>query len=91
MNVEDALNLELHAYRVERLEHGGAVEYRAMLPDYPQCTGTGSTAQEAVSNARHELTQLRDRQAAVAVCDLENENSDRLREAIRAVVTRALV
>jgi hypothetical protein len=91
MNFEDALNLELHAYRVERVEQGETVEYRATLPDYPQCTGYGSTAQEAVRNARHQLTQLRDSQAAVAVCDLENGSSDRLREAIRAVVTRALV
>ncbi|HZO23077.1 MAG TPA: hypothetical protein VFB37_11295 [Steroidobacteraceae bacterium] len=91
MNFEDALNIGLHAYRVERVEHGDAVEYRATLPDYPQCTGCGGTAEEAVRTARHQLTQLRDSQAAVAVCDLEDERSDRLREAIRAVVTRALI
>jgi len=91
MNFEDALNLELQAYRVERVEHGDSVEYRATLPDYPQCTASGSTAEEAVRNVRHQLTHLRDSQAAVAVCDLEDESSDRLREAIRAVVTRALV
>ncbi|HEY3786902.1 MAG TPA: hypothetical protein VGL55_16630 [Steroidobacteraceae bacterium] len=91
MNFDDALNLELHAYRVERIEHGDTVEYRALLPDYPQCTGLGTTAQEAVRHARHQLTHLRDSQTAVAVSELEEDGSDRLREAIRAVVTRALV
>lgn len=91
MNFEDALNLGLQAYRVERLVHGEEVEFRATLPGYPQCTAFGSTAAQAVRAARHLLTQLRDSQTAVAVCDLQDERSDRLREAMRVVVTRALV
>jgi len=37
------------------------------------------------------FTQLRDGQAAVAVTELEADSAERLREAMRFVVTRALV
>lgn len=91
MDLEDTLNLELPAYRVERLWVAGGASFRARLPEYPQCTGFGETPAEAVRAARHQLTHLRDAQAAVAVCELQDETSDRLREAIRTLVIRALV
>jgi hypothetical protein len=65
--------------------------FRAEIVGYPQCTAFGITADEAVRGARHLYTQLRDRQTAVAVSELEQDQAERLREAIRFVVTRALV
>ncbi len=90
MNLEDALNLELRAYRVEQCVGEDELTFRAEIPGYPQCTGFGPTAAEALRAARHLFTQLRDGQTAVSVCDLERERSERLREAMRFVVTRAL-
>jgi hypothetical protein len=91
MDLEDALNLGLPPYLVERLVYGEEVQFRAELPGYPQCTGYGASAAEALRAARHFFTHVRDSQAAVAVCDMKDEQSDRLREAMRVVVTRALV
>jgi hypothetical protein len=90
IDLDSALNLGLPAYRVEKVSSGEEVEFRAQLPGYPQCTGVGNTADEAVRAARHLYTQLRDGQAAVVVSDMEDERSDRLREAMRTVVTRAM-
>lgn len=91
MELEDALNLELPAYRVERFAKGPEVEYRAHIPGYPQCTGVGASVEEAIRAARHLLTQLRDGQAAVSLGEKHDELEERLREAMRIVVTRALV
>ncbi len=91
MNIEDALNLELSAYRVERIVHGPDVQYRAEIPGYPQCTAAADTVEEALRAARHTLTELRDRQTAVAVSEMTDAHADRLREALRTVVTRALI
>jgi hypothetical protein len=91
MELEDALNAGLPPHHVTRCDKGDTVEFCAEVPGYPQCTGFGPTAEEAVRVARHLYTQLRDGQAAVKVSDLEAEGAERLREAIRSVVTRALV
>jgi hypothetical protein len=91
MELEDALNLGLPPHHVTRCDQGDTVAFRAEIHGYPQCTGFGATADEAVRVARHLYTQLRDGQAAVKVSDMEEERAERLREAIRSVVTRALV
>jgi hypothetical protein len=91
MDLEDALNLGLPPHHVAKVINGDEVTYRAEIPGYPQCTGFGATAEDAVRVARHSFTQLRDGQTAVAVSDLEHERAERLREAVRFVVTRALV
>jgi hypothetical protein len=91
MELEDALNLGLPPHHVAPCNQGGRVAFRAEILGYPQCTAFGATANEAVREARHLYSQLRDGQAAVAVSDLERDRAERLREAIRFVVTRALV
>jgi len=91
VDLEDALNLGLPPHHVTRCDQGDIVAFRAEIAGYPQCTGYGATADEAVRGARHLYAQLRDGQAAVKVSDLEEERAERLREAIRSVVTRALV
>ena len=91
MELEEALNLGLPPHHVAPCNQGDGVSFRAEILGYPQCTAFGPTADEAVRLARHLYTELRDRQAAVAVSELEQENAERLREAIRSVVTRALV
>jgi hypothetical protein len=91
MELEDALNLELPPHHVAPCNKGGPVAFRAEILGYPQCTAFGATADEAVREARHLYSQLRDGQAAVAVSELERDRAERLREAIRFVVTRALV
>jgi hypothetical protein len=93
MDIEDALNLGLPPYRIEKLDTGDDPRrrFRAELPGYPQCTGFGATSEEALRVVRHLFTQLRDGQTAVAVSDLQDDTSDRLKEAMRIVVTRALV
>jgi len=90
MDIEDALNLELSAYKVERVGNGNDLQFRAEIPGYPQCTAFRDTAAEAVRAARHLLTELRDRQTAVAVSEMNQDEAERLREALRTVVTRAL-
>jgi len=91
MDLEDALNLGLPPHDVEQYADGGDTVYRAEIRGYPQCAGLGTTPEEAVRVARHLYMQLRDSQTAVNVSNLERENAERLREAIRLVVTRALV
>ncbi len=91
MDLEDALNLGLPPHDVELCTDGEETVYRAEIRDYPQCTGLGPTPEDAVRVARHLYSQLRDSQAAVNVSNLERERSERMREAIRLVVTRALV
>lgn len=91
MNLEDVLNLELRAYRIVQCTSEEGPMFRAEIPGYPLCTGFGATAPEALRAARHLFTQLRDGQAAVTVCDLEHERSERLCEAMRFVVKRALI
>jgi len=91
MELEDALNLELPPHHVTPCAKGDSAAFRAEIVGYPQCTAFGSTAEEAVREARHLYTQLRDGQAAVTVSEMERERAERLREAIRFVVTRALV
>jgi hypothetical protein len=91
MKLEDALNLGLPPHHVTQCNKGDRVTFRAEVLGYPQCAGFGATADEAVRVARHLFTQLRDGQAAVTVSDMERDNAERLREAIRFVVTRALV
>jgi hypothetical protein len=91
MELEEALNLDLPPHHVAPCSTGDHVTFRAEIPGYPQCTAFGATAEEAVREARHLYMQLRDGQAAVAVSDLEQDQAERLREAIRFVVTRALV
>jgi len=91
MELEDALNLNLPPHHVAPCNKGDRVAFRAEILGYPQCTAFGTTAEEAVRVARHLFTQLRDSQAAVAVCEIERDSSERLREALRFVVTRALV
>jgi len=91
MDLEDAFNLALPPHHVAQCMNGDEVGFRAEIPGYPQCTGYGPTAEEAVRVCRHMFTQLRDGQAAVAVSDLESARAARLKEAVRFVVTRALV
>jgi hypothetical protein len=91
MELEDALNLGLPPHHVTTCNTGDGVAFRADVPGYPQCTGFGATADEAVRVARHLFAQLRDGQAAVAVSEMEKDNAERLREAMHFVVTRALV
>jgi hypothetical protein len=91
MELEDALNLGLPPHHVTPCNTGNRAAFRAEVLGYPQCTGFGATAEEAVRVARHLFTQLRDGQAAVAVSEMEKDNAERLREAMRFVVTRALV
>jgi hypothetical protein len=91
MELEDALNLGLPPHHVAQCNAGDRVTFRAEVLGYPQCTGFGATAEEAVRVARHLYTQLRDGQTAVAVSEMEKDNAERLREAMRFVVTRALV
>jgi len=91
MELEDALNLGLPPHHVTPFNDGDKVAFRAEVPGYPQCTGFGATADEAVRVARHLFAQLRDGQAAVAVSEMEKDNAERLREAMHSVVTRALV
>jgi hypothetical protein len=91
MELEDALNLGLPPHHVTTCNEGDKVVFRADVLGYPQCTGFGATADEAVRVARHLYTQLRDGQAAVAVSEMEPDNAERLREAMRFVVKRALV
>ena len=91
MELEDALNLGLPPHHVTPCNSGDGVGFRAEVLGYPQCTGYGATADEAVRVARHLYTQLRDGQAAVAVSEMEPDNAERLREAMRFVVKRALV
>lgn len=91
MELEDALNLGLPPHHVTRCNKGARVAFRAEILGYPQCTGFGATADESVRVARHLFTQLRDSQAAVTVSDMENDSAERLREAVRFLVTRALV
>jgi hypothetical protein len=91
MNLEDALNMGLPPHHVTQCAQGSHVEFRAEVLGYPQCTGFGATADDAVRGARHLFMQLRDGQTAVAVSEMEEERAVRLREAMRFVVTRALV
>jgi hypothetical protein len=91
MNLDDALNLGLPPHHVTQCVKGEHVAFRAEILGYPQCTGFGATADEAVRVARHLFMQLRDGQTAVAVSDMEEDRAERLREAMRFVVTRALV
>jgi hypothetical protein len=91
MELEDALNLGLPPHHVTQCNQGEGMAFRAEILRYPQCTGFGATADEAVRVARHLFTQLRDGQAAVTVSEMETDSAQRLREAIRFVVTRALV
>lgn len=91
MELEAALNLGLPPHHVTPCNKGEQAAFRAEIMGYPQCTGFGATAEEAVRVARHLYSQLRDRQAAVKVTDMETDNAERLREAMRFVVTRALV
>jgi hypothetical protein len=91
MELEDALNLGLPPHHVTPCGKGEGVHFRAEIPGYPQCTTYGATPDEAVRLARHLYSQLRDAQAAVTVSDLEQDKAERLRQAIRFVVTRALV
>jgi len=91
MELEEALNLGLPPHDVERHVNGKQVCFRAEIRGYPQCTGVGTTAEEAVRVARHMFTQLRDGQTAVTVSDMERERHERLQEAVRRVVTRAFV
>ncbi|MBS0416890.1 MAG: hypothetical protein JSR66_04200 [Proteobacteria bacterium] len=91
MELEDALNLGLPPHHVSQCCKGERAAFRAEILGYPQCTGFGATADEAVRVARHLYTQLRDGQTAVAVTEMEHDNAERLREAMRFVVTRALV
>src|SRR6202012_5785380 len=91
MDLEDALNLGLPPHHVTQCVKGSHVAFRAEILGYPQCTGFGATADEAVRVARHLFTQLRDGQTAVAVTEMEGDSAERLREAMRFVVTRALV
>jgi hypothetical protein len=91
MELEDALNLGLPPHHVAQCANGDEHGFRADIAGYPQCTGFGPTAEEAVRVARHLFIQLRDGQTAVAVSDLEHDRAERLREAMRFVVTRALV
>jgi hypothetical protein len=91
MELEDALNLGLPPHHVSQCSKGERVAFRAEILGYPQCTGFGATADEAIRVARHLFTQLRDGQAAVAVGEMEGDSAERLREAMRFVVTRALV
>ena len=91
MELEDALNLGLPPHHVTTCNEGDKVVFRAEVLGYPQCTGFGANADEAVRVARHLYTQLRDGQAAVTVCEMEADNAERLREAMLFVVKRALV
>jgi hypothetical protein len=91
MELEDALNLGLPPHHVSQCNQGERVAFRAEILGYPQCTGFGATSDEAVRVARHLFTQLRDGQTAVAVTEMERDSAERLREAMRFVVTRALV
>jgi hypothetical protein len=92
MDIEDALNLGLPPYRIERVETGDECPFRAELPGYPQCTGYGASAEEALRVVRHLFAHLRDGQAAVSVSDMrDDDTSDRLRKAMRIVVKRALM
>ncbi len=91
MELEDALNTGLPPHHVTQCAKGDKVAFRAEIVGYPQCTGFGTTADEAVRVARHLFSQLRDGQAAVTVSEMETDSAERLREAIRFVVTRALV
>ncbi len=92
MELEDALNMGLPPHHVSHCAKGDEkVAFRAEIVGYPQCTGFGATADDAVRVARHLYSQLRDGQAAVAVSEMETDSAERLREAMRFVVTRALV
>jgi hypothetical protein len=91
MELEEALNLGLPPHHVAPCTKGDRVSFRAEILGYPQCTAFGATADEAVRLSRHMYTELRDRQAAVVVSELEQDKAERLREAMRFVVTRALV
>jgi hypothetical protein len=91
MDLEDALNLGLPPHHVTQCTKGEQLAFRAEIPGYPQCTGYGDTVEEALRVARHLLTQLRDGQTAVAVTEMEGDAAKRLRDAMRLVVTRALV
>src|ERR1700754_2760413 len=62
MELEDALNLGLPPHHVSQCSKGERVAFRAEILGYPQCTGFGATADEAVRVARHLFTQLRDGQ-----------------------------
>jgi hypothetical protein len=90
MELEEALNCKLPPHRIVQCIKGDTVIYQAEISGYPQCTGVGPTAEEALRTARHLFTQLRDAQTAVAVSDLEEKKSERLREAVRLLVSRAL-
>jgi hypothetical protein len=91
MKLEDALNLGLPPHHVTPCSKGEGAAFRAEILGYPQCAAFGATAEEAVRVARHLYAQLRDGQTAVKVSEMEQDNAERLREAIRFVVTRALV
>ena len=91
MELEAALNLGLPPHHVSRCSKGEPGTFRVDIAGYPQCTGFGATSDEAVRVARHLYTELRDRQAAVTVSEMEADSAERLREAMRFVVTRALV
>jgi hypothetical protein len=91
MDLEDALNLGLPPHHVTPCNKGDRVAFRAEILGYPQCTAFGATADQAVREARHLYSQLRDGQTAVTVSDMEEDRAERLRQAIRFVVTRALV
>jgi hypothetical protein len=91
MELEDALNRGLPPHHVTQCSKGDRAAFRAEILGYPQCTAFGATADEAMRAARHLYTQLRDGQTAVAVSEMERDAAERLREAIRFVVTRALV
>lgn len=91
MDLEDALNLGLPPHHVAQCSRGDTAAFRAEILGYPQCTGFGATADGALRVARHLYAQLRDGQTAVTVSELADDRGERLREAMRRVVTRALV
>ena len=90
MDLEEALNRKLPPHRIVRCVKGQDVTFQAEINGYPQCTAVAASPEDALRTARHLFTQLRDAQTAVAVSELEAERSERLREAVRLLVARAL-
>ena len=80
MELEDALNLGLPPHHVTPCNGGEGAAFRAEVVGYPQCTGFGATADEAVRVARHLFTQLRDGQAAVEAARRFMEKMTRARQ-----------
>ena len=90
MDLEEALNRKLPPHRIVRCVKGEHVTFQAEISGYPQCTGVAASPEDALRIARHLFTQLRDAQTAVAVTDLETQRAEKLREAVRLLVARAL-